>query len=579
MKKLLLTLLICSVLCVLVCFHSYADELDNSLTLTQEEKDFWMSQEDECFDIENFGKPDPEDPSSINIKIYELDETELLAFLNKSELKNKAYIYSNKGKFIFNIEENTIELYIPDPIRPSKFNDWDKFYDYIYTPNEISFLKELNVKQVYCINTDYFEASHAALYYVTEKGEYALIITKNFQRNCFYLLTAEQFLEVAQKRYDDIQTVGHYYRNTNLYSFIDKDKIVGEYYHDDYIEYQPPKPTPTPTPSIEPTEEPTPIVTPEPLPTVPTTPVQTLDETQKDYGKFILFAVLGIASLAIIALTVVIVVKFNGKAKFKFILVILTYAVLFSLVILSVVFLVLNNQKPAEPLPTPITPDKTEIEELTPTPTLTPTPELTSFWDQVFKSPGVFNDDVFHSSSVFGDSVETWPILYPENYGYCARAFVLHSIAISNYDVDLSDDSVYTWKLYYTTSKSYDAVPYQSSLKGPYTLKLVRTYKIKEAFYKYDFSLVDCPEGDLLSELDLTEGRHFSFLICALKGEEVVNVSYVTEEVSDSAERHLELYRRFWETRDRSQGILPGMHPLTRKDVEDEEELGFYVVG
>ena len=78
-----------------------------------------------------------------------------------------------------------------------------------------------------------------------------------------------------------------------------------------------------------------------------------------------------------------------------------------------------------------------------------------------------------------------------------------------------------------------------------------------------------------MSELDLTEGSRFSFLICALKGEEVVSVSYVTEEVSDYAERNLELYRRFWETRDRIKGYSTGMHTLTEKDIQDEIDLGF----
>lgn len=145
--------------------------------------------------------------------------------------------------------------------------------------------------------------------------------------------------------------------------------------------------------------------------------------------------------------------------------------------------------------------------------------------------------------------------------------------------MDLSNEEIYTWQLYYKdTTSSIAATPFdQSELKGPYTLKIVHCEKYGgNGNYTFKFSLVDCPEGDLLSKLDLGVGHSVGLLFCALKGEEVVCVTYLHINGREVIENYVELYRRFWETRDRSKGYSAGMHTLTEKDIQDAKDLDLW---
>ena len=204
-------------------------------------------------------------------------------------------------------------------------------------------------------------------------------------------------------------------------------------------------------------------------------------------------------------------------------------------------------------------------------------PTSVGILDQIFVSPGVYDE---HKKIHTSLRLLTYPI--DDNGIYCSRAFFIMACYLYGedsvkYSEDFENENYeYTFALYYFESgKQINSV---EDYRGPYIVspfKVVTQPTATSLTTIYTFSLSDSPGG--LFVADFEDEKEYTFILCVLKDDIVIEYSTDTIRWSPGLLHYLdwELYRRFWETRDRSEGFLSGMHPKTEKDLQDEVELGF----
>lgn len=254
--------------------------------------------------------------------------------------------------------------------------------------------------------------------------------------------------------------------------------------------------------------------------------------------------------------------------------------------------LLLSSCSSTQPSTTPLkTPEDTKgvATMSTPTPTPTPTP-LPAFWDQIYTSDGSLNENLIGKyGAIYGadssNPISVWP--FNDNTYFCPRAYLKLGYIIGNEEYVASDDInaaieayasedyPYTFGLYYCEGDV--ETPSKEELQGPYTLKLFYHYDFNNGNIIYYLSVGDAPEGDFTDAFEVN--KTYTLLMYVMKGDEVLTVNASPITWTEHGVRSKELYRRFWETRDRSQGVSSGMHTKTEKDIQDELDLGFLPCG
>ena len=259
-----------------------------------------------------------------------------------------------------------------------------------------------------------------------------------------------------------------------------------------------------------------------------------------------------------------------------------------SLILLSVLMLITCSCEVASPT---VEPTSATTEALSSTPTVLPStpPLLTTtttpsaeptktptMLEQIFSSTGVFNESKKIAGNLFGLPFSTLP--YEDNGIYCSCAFFNFDYVLTNEGSDKYSENIGAENCEYSFFIYYKETEGQSEFKGPYTL--VPRLAVHYVYWEpnsmvYEFSLGDSPEG--IWAYDLEVGKEYTFIVCFVKDNIVDGYSTDSCVWTDRYDRSLELYRRFWENRDRSEGILSGMHPDTEKDIQDRRELGFEI--
>ena len=260
-----------------------------------------------------------------------------------------------------------------------------------------------------------------------------------------------------------------------------------------------------------------------------------------------------------------------------------------SLIMLGVVMLLMCSCGQTVPTltPTPI-PETPAPSTSTRTPAIAPDDTITTpntnglddpFWSQIFSEPGVFNETIKEDAFIYS----TFKVYHVHDMLlWCPRAFLMMQYFVNNNKFDApgySDSPTetyeYTIKMYYHESGEEIVSP--QSFIGPYTLRPINVDTHLEHLTMFRLSVVDSPEGQFVDEFELD--KTYIFLICVMKDDQVMSYGYVSHKWEQYDDRYRELFNRYWATRDRSEGILSGMHPETEKDRQDQYDLGFDETG
>ena len=202
------------------------------------------------------------------------------------------------------------------------------------------------------------------------------------------------------------------------------------------------------------------------------------------------------------------------------------------------------------------------------------------FWSQIFLSKGVFNETIKEDAYIYS----TFSVRPMKDTGllWCPRAFLMMEYFVNNNKFDAprykespTEAYEYTIKMYYHEANKETVC--EEDFIGPYTLRPINVDTHLEHLTMFRLSVVDSPEGQFVDEFELD--KTYNFLICVMKGDQVLSYGYCSHEWEALDNQYRELFNRYWATRDRSEGILSGMHPETEKDIQDQHELGFIETG